>query len=281
MGEPARLLSTVAEVRRQYPIPVPKRPDPGFAFHSLVLTKPRSVAKERTLPLAVSLIFHSALVATAILVPIFFLEDVLPAPGQAVQAFFATPADVAPPPPPPPPPPPAGIRAKVHAAPVVRPPEPGRFVAPVETPERLPATESILGVEGGVPGGVEGGVPGGVVGGVVGGLPREAPAPPPAVVRVGGNIRAPKLVHEVKPVYPGLAIQARLSAIVILEAHVGVDGRVQSVRILRGAPVFDDAAVEAVKQWRYQPLLLNGQPTEFVLTVTVSFNLIGPTAGQR
>jgi len=98
---------------------------------------------------------------------------------------------------------------------------------------------------------------------------------------VGGNLRAPKLVHNVKPVYPELGVQARLSAVVILEAHVGTDGHVQSVRILRGAPVFDDAAIDAVKQWRYQPLLLNGVPTEFILTVTVSFNLVAPTAGRR
>ena len=83
-------------------------------------------------------------------------------------------------------------------------------------------------------------MPGGVIGGVVGGLPSEAPAPPPpAVVWVGGNLRAPMLVHDVKPVYPELAIQARLSAVLILEAHVGTDGSVQSVRILRGAPVFE------------------------------------------
>ena len=115
---------------------------------------------------------------------------------------------------------------------------------------------------------------GGVLGGVVGGLPAAPPPAPPAVVRVGGNIRAPKLVHEVHPVYPELAIQARLSSLVILEARVATDGRVESVKVLRGSPLFDEAAMEAVKEWRYQPLLLNGQPTEFIVTVTVAFNLV-------
>lgn len=177
----------------------------------------------------------------------------------------------------------AAVRPKPRATAPTPPTDPARFIAPIVVPEPVVPDAGIdLGVEGGVPGGVEGGVPGGVVGGVVGGLPSDGPAAPrPAVVRVGGNLRAPKLAHDVKPMYPELAIQARLSAVVILEAHVGTDGRVQSVRILRGAPVFDDAAIEAVKQWRYQPLLLNGVPTEFILTVTVAFNLVGPTAGRQ
>jgi protein TonB len=131
-----------------------------------------------------------------------------------------------------------------------------------------------VGVEGGVPGGVEGGVPGGVVGGIVGGLPAE-PGPPPRVVRIGGKITAPRLVHVVRPEYPALAQQARLAGIVILEARVGLDGRVKEVKPLRGPPLLLDAAIAAVSQWRYRPLLLNGQPVEFVLTVTVAFNLTG------
>jgi protein TonB len=150
-------------------------------------------------------------------------------------------------------------------------------VAPVEVPAQIVPEEGIdLGVEGGVPGGVEGGVPGGVIGGVVGGLPAEAPPPPPQMVRIGGKLKAPKLLHSVGPVYPELAIQARIRGIVILEAQVGPDGRVMSVRIVQAAPVFEEAAVEAVKQWRYVPLLLNGAPTPFILTVTVNFNLVSP-----
>jgi protein TonB len=154
-----------------------------------------------------------------------------------------------------------------------RPLEEAKFVAPIEVPTEIAPEESLdLGVEGGVPGGVEGGVPGGVVGGIVGGLP-AAEAAPVKVVRVGGHITAPKLVRKVEPVYPALAAQARLSAIVILEAQVDTRGHVKSVTVLRGAPLFDEPALEAVRQWRYQPLLLNGQPTEFILTVTLVFKL--------
>ena len=152
-------------------------------------------------------------------------------------------------------------------------------MAPVAVPTEIKPEEGLdLGVEGGVPGGVEGGVPGGVVGGIVGGLPTEAP-PSRQIVRVGGLIVAPRLVHRLNPAYPALAAAARLTAILILEAQVGTDGRVEEVRVLRGQPLFDEAAVAAVKQWRYQPLLLNGKPTAFLLTVTLVFNLATPVPG--
>jgi protein TonB len=227
----------------------------------------------------VSLLVHLAIGAAVVLVPLF-LQDVLPPLSRdAVRAFLVEP-EIMPPPPPPPPPPAAGLRPALRAP--APPPEvdPGRFVAPIEVPNEIaaPAVESFdLGVEGGVPGGVEGGVPGGVVGGVVGGLPQAtlAPAEPPAV-RVGGDLKAPRLVKDVKPEYPELALMARVSTIVFLEARVDTQGRVQEVKVLRGHPLFDEAAVGAVKQWRYQPLLLNGVPTPFVLTVTVHFRVTSP-----
>jgi protein TonB len=147
-------------------------------------------------------------------------------------------------------------------------------VAPIEVPSEIKPEEALdLGIEGGVVGGVEGGVPGGVVGGVVGGLPTGAPPPPARVVRIGGQIAQPRIIRKVEPVYPDLAIQSRIGALVILEAEVDVRGHVKNVKVLRGHPLFDESAMQAVKQWRYQPLLLNGEPTGFILTVTVTFNL--------
>jgi len=251
-------------------------PPRDFRFHSLVLTESTSLAKGRSATLALSFFIHTALTAAVIVLPLIWY-DVLPAPGEAVRAFFVSPPDLAPPPPPPPPPP-AGARPVPRASAAPRPIEENKFVAPVEVPTEIRPEESLdLGVEGGVPGGVEGGVPGGVVGGVVGGLPAEV-APATRVVRVGGQIVAPKMVHRVNPEYPPLAAQARLKAVVILEAQVDTHGHVKSVRVLRGAPLFDEAAVAAVQQWRYKPLLLNGLPTEFILTVTLVFNLATPGA---
>lgn len=251
------------------------RPDPapprfvGFVGGGLAPT-----GAGRGATCAASFVFHVALILVLFIVPLFF-QEILPVPGDVLRAFFVVPPEVAPPPPPPPPPPPAGARALQRAPAVARPVEPSGFVAPVEIPEALPEVQDTLdlGVEGGAPGGVVGGVPGGVVGGIVGGLPSEAAPPPPKVVRVGGKVTAPKLAHSVRPEYPTLAIQARLQGIVILEAKVGIDGRVQTVTPLRGSPLLLDSAVEAVKQWRYQPLLLNGMPVEFILTVTIVFNL--------
>jgi protein TonB len=250
-------------------------PEREFRFECLVLTTPEGHAKHRTATLSLSLAVHGVLAVLILLLPILSYDS-LPAPGDAVRAFFVGPPDVAPPPPPPPPPPPAGARSLAKAPAAPTPPPSASFVAPVEIPEEIKPEHALdLGVEGGVPGGVEGGVPGGVIGGVVGGLPLPAPSPPPVrAVRVGGQIKAPKLVQRVDPVYPELAIQARLSAMIIVEALVGTDGRVKQVTVLRGAPLFDEPAVAAVKQWRYAPLLLNGVPTEFILTATVKFSLV-------
>ena len=93
-----------------------------------------------------------------------------------------------------------------------------------------------LGTEGGVPGGVEGGVPGGIVGGVVGGLPDAPPPPPVKPVRVGGDVREPRKVVDVAAVYPPLALKAGLEGVVIIEATIGPNGRVQNANVLRSVP---------------------------------------------
>jgi protein TonB len=141
--------------------------------------------------------------------------------------------------------------------------------------ELLPEDALSLGVEGGAPGGVEGGVPGGVVGGIVGGLPDSpAVAPPPMVpLRVGGHIKEPLKVRDVPPVYPKVAMDAGVQGVVIIEAVIDDKGGVAETRILRGVPVLDDAALEAVRQWTYTPTLLDGVPTPVVMTITVTFRL--------
>jgi len=240
-------------------------------FQSLVVTEPEKHAGRTSATLMISVLLHTALIIAVAILPLLFY-DALPS-QEALKAFFVAPLEVAPPPPPPPPPP-AGARAVVRAAPRIETQVQQGFVAPIEVPNEIKPEEGLdLGVEGGMAGGVEGGVPGGVVGGVVGGLPSEAPPPPARVVRIGGQIAQPKLIRQVKPVYPDLAVQSRVSALVILEAEVDTRGHVKTVKVLRGHPLFDESAMEAVKQWRYQPLLLNGEPTGFILTVTVNFNL--------
>jgi protein TonB len=92
-------------------------------------------------------------------------------------------------------------------------------------------------------------------------------------IRVGGSIKAPTQISKVQPVYPAEAQAARVSGVVILEALIGVDGRVTDARVLRSIPLLDQAAVDAVRQWVYTPTLLNGVPVPVLMTVTVTFTL--------
>ena len=127
----------------------------------------------------------------------------------------------------------------------------------------------------GVVGGVAGGIPGGAVGGVVGGIPAPPPPPPPKQepVRVGGQIKEPKKIKDVRPVYPPIAQSARVQGVVILEATIGTDGKVKDVKVLRSIPLLDQAAIDAVRQWEYTPTLLNNVPVPVIMTVTVQFTL--------
>jgi TonB family protein len=129
-------------------------------------------------------------------------------------------------------------------------------------------------VKGGVEGGVEGGVKGGVESGVKGGAEGQvAEGPDKDAVRAINEIKPPKLVKSVDPVYPEKARQAQVEGVVILEAHADEKGNVVSVRILRSIPVLDQAAVDAVKQWKYEPLILEGKARKAIFTVTVRFML--------
>jgi protein TonB len=92
-------------------------------------------------------------------------------------------------------------------------------------------------------------------------------------VRIGGNIQAPTLIRRDEPIYPDIAVAAKVTGIVILEATVNERGEVVDVKVLRSIMLLDKAAIDAVKQWRYSPVLLNGTPRSFVLTVTLSFSI--------
>jgi TonB family protein len=104
--------------------------------------------------------------------------------------------------------------------------------------------------------------------------PPPPPPPPPSVpVRVGGAIKEPKKLKDVRPVYPAIAQQARVQGVVILECTIDGAGKVTDTKVLRSIPLLDLAAQEAVRQWLYTPTLLNGVPVPVIMTVTVSFTL--------
>jgi protein TonB len=224
---------------------------------------------------AVSLAAHVAVVATVVWGVMFSVSETMPE-VPAMMAFVAE--APAPPPPPPPPPPPASVARAAQAKPV--PTNGPTFVAPAAIPVGIQPESGIdlFDGEGGVVGGVEGGIPGGVLGGVLGGmvaevLPPPPPPPPKAPTRIGGDIKPPALIHRVEPEYPPVAVSGKIQGLVILEAEVNEAGVVTDVRVLRPMLLLDEAAIKAVKQWRYQPLVLNGTPVPFILTVTLNFSL--------
>ncbi len=111
-------------------------------------------------------------------------------------------------------------------------------------------------------------------------LPKSAPAPPasaatPSRIHVSRGVEAARLIRMVKPIYPQIALQARIEGTVVLEAVVGTDGSVESLRYVSGPPLLVQAAIDAVRQWRYQPTLLNGKPVSVETTITVIFTLNG------
>ncbi len=125
------------------------------------------------------------------------------------------------------------------------------------------------------------GQPGGVVGGVIGGVvPAQEPPPPPAAqpsspqpIRVSGNVQQAKLVRQVRPAYPALAKQARIQGTVRFTAVIGKDGAIAQLQLTSGHPLLVPSAQEAVRQWVYQPTLLNGEPVEVVTQIDVVFSL--------
>ncbi|MBE0713567.1 MAG: energy transducer TonB [Candidatus Aminicenantes bacterium] len=148
-------------------------------------------------------------------------------------------------------------------------------VAPVDIPdgiieEGLGADGAEGGIEGGVDYGAGGGLPANLEGGM---LYRLVGDPVEPVIRAVGEIKAPRLVRKVEPDYPEIARQARVEGVVILEATTDVYGRVTGVRVLRSLPLLDAAAVDAVRQWVYEPMVINGRPRPVTFTVTVRFVL--------
>lgn len=94
---------------------------------------------------------------------------------------------------------------------------------------------------------------------------------PPNAVRVGGDIKAPTKVKDVKPVYPAEAKEAGIDGVVILDILVGEDGKVKATKVLRSIPALNQAAIDAVKQWEFTPTVVGGKAVPLGLTITVNF----------
>lgn len=221
-----------------------------------------------------SFVVQVGLVCVMILIPLIYTEAL---PKQQLMTFL-----VAPPPPPPPPPPPAA-QPVVHVQKVVSELDNGALRTPTKIPKKIliakdedqPVSAS-GGVIGGVPGGVAGGSMGGVIGGIISSTPVAVPkVATPQRVRVSAGVTEGLLIHKVQPTYPPLARSARIQGQVVLQAVIGKDGTIQNLRAVSGHPMLTPSAIDAVKQWRYKPYFLNGEPVEVDTQITVNFTLAG------
>ncbi len=223
----------------------------------------------------VAFMLEVMIIIVMVLIPLIFTEA-LP---KSVQLGFL----VAPPPPPPPPPPAAApVKVvKVIQTDIVN----GQLRTPTKIPKKVemikedeapPPVMASTGVVGGVPGGVPGGSMGGVIGSVLSSTPTVAPKiATPQRVRVSSGVSQGLLVRRVNPTYPPLARQARIQGTVILQAQISKDGTIENLQLVSGHPMLAPAAIEAVKQWKYKPYLLNGEPVEVDTQVQVNFTLSG------
>jgi len=215
----------------------------------------------RPYTIALSIVAHAIAVCAAIIAPLLATDE-LPAPRTATEFVQVVPVA-------PPPPPPAPRTSTQPTAP------PRADAAPLSVPDGI-APERPIELANDTPP-----VDGGIISfgdcrncGIADAAPPPPPPPPPAEIRhVGGDIKPPRKIVDVAPVYPPLARAARVEGIVILEAVIAEDGSVRDVRVLRSVQLLDDAAAEAVRQWRFTPTLLNGQPVPVVMTITVAFKL--------
>ncbi len=243
---------------------------------SLLESGGRLRSKRKAWTTALSLIIQVFAIGIMILIPLIYTEAL---PKQQLMTFL-----VAPPPPPPPPPPPAAVpikAVKVVQSDLMN----GQLRTPTKIPEKVamikeedtpPPSASMGGVVGGVPGGVPGGQMGGVIGGIISSTPVAVPkVATPQRVRVSSGVQAGNLINKVQPVYPQLAKNARIQGQVILQAVISKNGVVENLRAVSGHPMLIPAAVEAVKQWRYKPYYLNGEPVEVETTIQVNFTLGG------
>ena len=222
-----------------------------------------------------AILLEIALIGFMVLLPLIFTEAL---PKQQLMTFL-----VAPPPPPPPPPPAAAPVHVVHQVQtdIVN----GALRTPTKIPQKIqmikedeapPPAMASSGVVGGVPGGIPGGQMGGVIGGIISSTPVAVPkVATPQRVRVSQGVSQGLLVRKVNPTYPPLARQARISGTVVLRAVISKDGSNENLTLVSGHPMLAPAAIDAVKQWKYKPYLLNGEPVEVDTEVQVNFTLAG------
>lgn len=214
----------------------------------------------RTCTITISVVVHIIAVCAAVIAPLLATDE-LPAPRTATEFIQVVPLAE-----PPAPPPRVRARANVDTPrPEVPPLDVPNGIAP--EPVLEPVDDHFRNDNGVIALGDSSTI-----------VPEATPPPPsprpqPPLIRPGGDIKPPLKIADMAPTYPPLARAAGVEGIVIVEAVIAEDGLVRDVRVLRSIPLLDAAAMEAVRQWRFTPTLLNGEPVPIVMTVTVAFRL--------
>jgi protein TonB len=250
----------------------PAAPDRVLFSDSLLDSSSRE-RQRRGFATTVSFIFQCVVVAGLLIVPLMFTEA-LPT-AQLVTMLVA-------PPPPPPPPPPAAVVEVVRQTDMLN-------NGQLRTPTRIPRKVEMIREEeapppanGGVVGGIPGGIPGGQLGGVIGGIISSALSiamipklEPVKRIRVSQGVTRGMVINKTEPKYPKIALAAHVAGVVLLKAVISKDGEVKELQVVSGHPLLAPAALDAVKQWRYRPYLLSGEPVEVETNITVTFQIEG------
>ncbi|HEY2393225.1 MAG TPA: TonB family protein [Candidatus Angelobacter sp.] len=215
----------------------------------------------------ISTMVQLGLVGFLVLLPLIFTE--------ALPKGLTTNWLVAPPPPPPPPPPAAPQIQHVQKVSEI-------VDGALRTPNKIPKKIQMIKEEeapaaAGVQGGVVGGVPGGSANGVIGGIIGSA-APPPKVatpqkLRISTGVAEGLKIHDVTPSYPQMARIAHIQGDVLLQATISKSGVIENLRAVQGHPILIQSAMDAVKQWKYKPYILNGEAVEVETTIRVQFHM--------
>jgi protein TonB len=263
----------VDALERLMTVPTPARP-----LFSDSLLRYEGQKGRQTFATAISFALQCLTIGILLLLPLYYTQEL---PKSQLLTFLVAP-------PPPPPPPPAAeqvsrimkeIQSDLLAG--------GQLRTPTRIPQKVqmikeedapPPMPGAGGVVGGVPGGIPGGQLGGVIGGIVSSTSNLASVPKfqpvvPQRIRISQGVTAGLLVHRIQPPYPVLARSARIQGEVILRAVIDKDGNITDLQLVTGHPMLVPAAIAAVREWRYRPYLLNGQPVEVETTITVNFLL--------
>jgi len=237
-------------------------------FEDSLIESSGRIKTKRKWTTMLTIVLQFVLVGVLILIPLIYTEAL---PKSMITTFL-----VAPPPPPPPPPPATPVRVTRIETEL----DNGALRTPTKIPEKIKIVkeeEAPPSAGAGVVGGVSGGVPGGGMGGVIGGLLGGTAVPKVTLnrVRVSGGVVEGNLIHKVVPPYPALAKTARIQGQVVLHAIISKQGNVENLNVMSGHPMLVQSALDAVKQWKYRPYILNGEPVEVETTITVNFNLTG------